>query len=257
MLAMLCAARERGGEYVSIARAATCATRAADAADAARDTRAAAYAARAARAAADAAYAAYAARSSSSSADDAVEAARAAALAADDADAARAAARRDFDALRGLKLARRVLRSKPVPRSFFERPLWPEDVNAPMRWSHRISEWRRMLEGLGLADLYGFYSAMIEGGLIEWKAAKRRAKHWASKPKKAEQARDEGLTDGAVGATHETGKLRITFDPQAVHADDLVDFLAALNKLYQSTGGDELIIREGECGRFARAKVPL
>jgi len=51
------------------------------------------------------------------------------------------------------------------------------------------------------------------------------------------------------------GALYITIDPSLVDKDDFVELLQALNGLYVSLGGEELVIREEEVGHFASAEV--
>jgi len=51
------------------------------------------------------------------------------------------------------------------------------------------------------------------------------------------------------------GTLYVTIDPTLFTKEDFVEFLDYLNKLYVLLGGDELVIREDEVGRFADAGV--
>ena len=49
--------------------------------------------------------------------------------------------------------------------------------------------------------------------------------------------------------------LYITIDPALMAKEDFVEVLETLNELYTQLGGDELIIREDEIGRFTKAGV--
>lgn len=52
-----------------------------------------------------------------------------------------------------------------------------------------------------------------------------------------------------------SGTLYVTFDPVLVPKEEIVEWLQTLNSLYIELGGDELLIREDEVGRFADARV--
>jgi hypothetical protein len=53
----------------------------------------------------------------------------------------------------------------------------------------------------------------------------------------------------------EGGTLYLTVDPTLFPKEDIIEFLESLNALYVLIGGEELIIREDEIGRFAVAEV--
>ena len=60
---------------------------------------------------------------------------------------------------------------------------------------------------------------------------------------------------GASDQSTEHHTLYITIDPALMAKDDFVEVLETLNALYTQLGGDELIIREDEIGRFTKAGV--
>jgi len=51
------------------------------------------------------------------------------------------------------------------------------------------------------------------------------------------------------------GMLYVTIDPTLFTKEDFVEFLDSLNTLYVLMGGEELVIREDEVGRFADVGV--
>lgn len=51
------------------------------------------------------------------------------------------------------------------------------------------------------------------------------------------------------------GKLYITVDPTLMDKEDVVELLDTLNQIYSHLGGEEIIIREDELGKFAAAEV--
>ncbi len=53
------------------------------------------------------------------------------------------------------------------------------------------------------------------------------------------------------------GSLFLMIDPSLMCKEDIVDLLETLNAIYARLGGDELVIREDEVGRFAAAGVPV
>lgn len=55
--------------------------------------------------------------------------------------------------------------------------------------------------------------------------------------------------------TSHGGMLYVTIDPTLFTKEDFVEFLDSLNKLYVLLGGEELVIREDEVGRFVDAGV--
>lgn len=51
------------------------------------------------------------------------------------------------------------------------------------------------------------------------------------------------------------GTLYVTIDSSLMAKEDFVELLEVLNAIYVNLGGDELVIREDEIGRFAHAGV--
>ena len=57
------------------------------------------------------------------------------------------------------------------------------------------------------------------------------------------------------GSPSTSGTLYITVDPSLMGKEDFVEVLDTLNAIYAHLGGDELLIREDEIGRFTKAGV--
>lgn len=57
----------------------------------------------------------------------------------------------------------------------------------------------------------------------------------------------------SLASESNSGALYIALDPSMFVKEDVVELLEALNEVYESLGGEKLVIREDEVGRFVRA----